>query len=75
MKQRIGAGEFKAKCLRLLDEVQHTRREIVITKRGKAVARLLPVAELAPILGRMKGSAELCGDLIAPVGETWSADE
>ena len=37
-------SKFKAKCLHLLDEVRQNRKEIVITKRGRAVARLVPVA-------------------------------
>jgi prevent-host-death family protein len=44
MQRQIAAGEFKAKCLHLLDEVRQSRQEIVITKRGRAVARLVPVA-------------------------------
>ena len=44
MQRQIAAGEFKAKCLHLLDEVRQSRKEIVITKRGRAVARLVPVA-------------------------------
>lgn len=76
MKTRIAAGEFKAKCLALLDEVQRNRKEIVITKRGRAVARLLPAEEEPPgVFGRMKGSVEILGDLIAPVGGRWEADE
>jgi prevent-host-death family protein len=76
MKRRIAAGEFKAKCLHLLDEVQQTRKEIVITKRGRPVARLLPVdADLPSIFGRMKGSAEILGDIVAPVDEKWSVNE
>ena len=76
MKSHMGAGEFKAKCLHLLDEVQRSRKEIVITKRGRPVARLLPAEEDAPALfGRMKDSAELRDDLIAPTGEKWDADE
>jgi prevent-host-death family protein len=76
MKQQIAAGEFKAKCLHLLDKVQQTRMEIVITKRGRPVARLLPVDDDVPaIFGSMKGSVEILGDLIAPVDETWSVDE
>jgi hypothetical protein len=40
------------------------------------VARLLPVdEELPPIFGRMRGSAEILGDLVAPVGEKWNVDE
>lgn len=76
MKTKVPAGEFKAKCLGLLDEVQRSRNEIVITKRGRAVARLLPVDDEPPrVFGRMKGSVEILGDLIAPVGERWDADE
>jgi prevent-host-death family protein len=73
--QNIPAGEFKAKCLHLLDEVHLQRFQIVITKRGKPVARLVPVTEEAPdIFGRMKGSIEILGDIVGPTGEVWSAE-
>ncbi|MGD0868133.1 MAG: type II toxin-antitoxin system prevent-host-death family antitoxin [Bryobacteraceae bacterium] len=76
MTNQIAAGEFKAKCLQLLDEVQRSRKEILITKRGRPVARLLPVDQRAPaILGRMKGSVQILGDIIAPIDEKWNADE
>jgi prevent-host-death family protein len=76
MKQTIAAGEFKAKCLHLLDEVQQSRKEIVITKRGRAVARLVPVDEKVPsVFGRMKGSGIILGDIISPIDEKWEADE
>ena len=76
MNTKIGAGEFKSKCLRLLDEVQRTRREIVVTKRGRPVARLLPADSWAPsVFGRMKGTIEIVGDIVAPTGERWDADE
>lgn len=41
----IGAGEFKAKCLQLMDEVREEGIELIITKRGKPVAKLMAVAE------------------------------
>jgi len=76
MKTTIAAGQFKAKCLHLLDEVQRSRKEIIITKRGRAVARLLPADEQTPpVFGRMKDSAKVIGDLIGPTGERWDADE
>jgi prevent-host-death family protein len=76
MKREIAAGEFKAKCLHLLDEVQQSRTELVITKRGKPVARLMPVEEEMPqIFGRMKGTGKILGDIIGPTGEKWEADE
>ena len=74
-QNKIGAGEFKAKCLRLLDEVQQSRQEIVITKRGKPVARLVPADEKPPtIFGRMKGTGEILGDIVGPTGEKWFAE-
>ena len=76
MKTRIAEGEFKAKCLALLDDVQRNRKEIIITKRGRAVARLLPADDEPPrVFGRMKGSVEILGDLIAPAGERWDVDK
>jgi prevent-host-death family protein len=75
-KQSIAAGEFKAKCLHLLDEVQQTRKEIVITKRGRPVARLVPVEKEVPTLfGRMKGTIKILGDIVGPTGEAWEADQ
>ncbi len=52
----VSAGEFKAKCLKLMDEVNKTGEPIVITKHGRAVSRLVPVGfELRGIRGRYKG--------------------
>lgn len=54
----IGAAEFKAHCLRILDEVERSGEPITITKRGKPVAEVTPVAkkERKSIIGCMKGS-------------------
>ncbi|MFH1462787.1 MAG: type II toxin-antitoxin system prevent-host-death family antitoxin [Pseudomonadota bacterium] len=71
----ITAGEFKARCLRLMDEVRDTGREVVITKRGKPVARLVPVCDdvESSVFGCMKGTVEIVGDIIAPLEEEWEA--
>jgi prevent-host-death family protein len=75
-RNEIPAGEFKAQCLKLMDEVQHQRRQIVITKRGKPVARLAPLTEELPdIFGRMKGTGEILGDIVSSTGEIWNADK
>ena len=75
LSRQMPAGEFKARCLKLLDEVEQTRHEIVITKRGKPVARLAPVHKKAPdIFGRMRGTIEILGDIVSPTGEIWNAD-
>ncbi|WP_419848309.1 type II toxin-antitoxin system prevent-host-death family antitoxin [Candidatus Poriferisocius sp.] len=52
----IPAGEFKAKCLKLMDEVNDTGEQIVITKHGRPVSRLVPAGfEPRGIHGRYKG--------------------
>ena len=68
MKQQMAAGEFKAKCLSVLDEVAKTRKEVIVTKRGRPVAKVVPIAEEKPqIWGRMAGTAVILGDIISPI--------
>ena len=75
MADTIAAGEFKAKCLGILDEVQRQRKEITITKRGKPIAKLVPVNNRPPsFIGSMKGTMEIVGDIIAPIDVKWEAD-
>jgi prevent-host-death family protein len=75
MNEHIGAGEFKAKCLKLLDEVQRQRKQVVITKRGKPVAKLVPITERpASFIGSMKGTMEILGDIVSPIEVKWEAD-
>jgi prevent-host-death family protein len=65
----IPAGAFKARCLAIMDEVQAKRQAVIITKRGKPVAKLVPVEqEKDDIFGFMKGKGtiEIKGDIISP---------
>jgi prevent-host-death family protein len=54
----VAISELKAHCLRLVDEVARRRREIIVTKRGKPVARVVPVDDIAPddALTRLRGT-------------------
>lgn len=74
---QIPAGEFKAKCLHLLDEVQQLHAPIIITKRGKPIAKLVPIDEEKPVqlFGYLKGSVTIRGDIISSSNEKWEADE
>ncbi len=64
----IAAGEFKAKCLNLMDDVQSTREPLVITKRGKPVAKLVPVeSKKDNWIGRLNGKMRIVGDIESPV--------
>lgn len=73
MPTTIAAGEFKAKCLKLLDEVAEKRQPLVITKHGKPVAQLTPVPAQENIVGSMKGSVLWIGDIISPIDVEWDA--
>jgi prevent-host-death family protein len=72
----VAATEFKANCLRLMDEVAQQRRPIIITKRGKPIAKLVPVeTEAIDLFGRMAGSIKICGDIINPIDDAgWTGD-
>jgi prevent-host-death family protein len=70
----VPAGEFKARCLKLMEEVRDTGEEIVITKRGKPVARLLPPEPRgAPksLFGYMKGTIKIVGNIVEPLDVAW----
>ncbi len=65
----IAAGQFKARCLAIMDEVQAKREAVVITKRGKPVAKLVPVEKSKDdIFGffKSKGKVEIKGDIVSP---------
>lgn len=70
----IKASEFKAKCLKIMDEVAASGEPVVITKYG------VPIAELGPakrrpksLFGALKGSARITGDIISPIDVEWEA--
>jgi prevent-host-death family protein len=72
----IKAGEFKAKCLELMDEVAASGESIVVTKRGKPVAKLGPIVERpASLFGFLAGNFELIGDVVLPVDVDWGPAE
>jgi prevent-host-death family protein len=67
----IPAGEFKAKCLAIIDEVHNRRERVIITKYGKPMAQLQPVNEAAEkaesIFGFMRGKIHILGDIVEPI--------
>jgi prevent-host-death family protein len=72
----IPAGQFKAVCLKLMDQVQETREEVIITKRGHPVAKLVPVDAAASrsLFGFIANGVVIHGDIVASTGEPWEAD-
>ena len=69
---RIPAGEFKAKCLKILDDVRARRHAVMITKYGKPVAKLVPTEDEVPdSFGALQGSVRYHGDIVAPDHDAW----
>ena len=74
--QTIKASEFKAKCLQLMDQVNQSHEEIIITKNGKPVSKLVPYHKKADSLfGLHAGNVKSHDDLVAPTGEVWQAEK
>jgi prevent-host-death family protein len=71
-KRTIPAGRFKAECLALLDRVAATGESMVVTKRGR------PVAEVVPLRTRerrsLRGSVTVHGDIVAPILGDWDVE-
>ena len=70
----IAAGKFKAHCLTLMEEVRRTREPILITKRGRPVAKLVPVETSSDdFIGRLEGIVRVTGDIQSPIepAESW----
>jgi prevent-host-death family protein len=65
--KKMAAGTFKVHCLAVMDEVAAKRESVLITKRGKPVAKLVPVGkEKDDIFGFLKGKGKVTGDVVSP---------
>jgi prevent-host-death family protein len=72
--KKMPAGEFKARCLAVMESVQKTKESVLITKRGRPVAKLVPADEPARgFLGRLEGIVKIAGDIESPLvpAEAW----
>ena len=69
------ASEFKAKCLKLMDEVAENGEEIVITKNGNPTARLVPYWQrYKDWFGVDRDKLQILGDIISPIDVEWEAE-
>ena len=74
MPKTMSAAEFKAKCLDVLDQVAAHHEAVVVTKRGKPVAQVVPILKRPKRLwGAMKGAIEIRGDIVSPLDVEWEA--
>ena len=71
----IKASEFKAKCLKLMDEVATTGKELIISKNGRPVVRLTPYRNKpVSLFGIDRDKIEILGDIIEPLDVEWEAN-
>lgn len=69
----LSASEFKATCLAVLEEVKRHKKRVVITKRGKPIAEIVPHDE-ASKKKPLKETLQFMGDIVSPAaGEEWEA--
>ena len=73
--KNVSASYFKAHCLTILDEVAKTGLPLIVTKRGKPLAKLVPLDSIEPpsLLGSVRYKREK--DLLSPVSESWEVDQ
>ena len=69
----IPAGEFKAHCLALLDKVARTHLPLIVTKRGKPVAKIVPTETRKS--QNLLGSVKFHGDIVAPILDNWDIEQ
>lgn len=66
--RQMPAGEFKAHCLAVMDQVSQSGEPVLITKHGKPVAKLVPAERQADdIFGYMAGKVKIVGDIVGPI--------
>lgn len=72
-RRHVPAGEFKARCLALLDQVARTGEVLIVTKRGRPVAKICSLEQTEP--GTLNRSIQYHGDIMAPLDENWAAEQ
>ena len=76
---------LKATCLKVIEDVDRHHHEVIITKRGKPVARIVPYETEPPqsVFGILRGTGRAVGDIVAPaqiwdrigwIGLCWEPD-
>lgn len=72
----LSATEFKATCLKVMDDVRRTRKPVIVSKRGKPIVKIVPVEEQrrAQLFGYMKGTMKIVGDIVSPDPEAWDSE-
>lgn len=76
MKNEIAISEFKAHCLEIVSKLETSKKTVIITRRNKPVAKLIPfkTPTKKTLFGSMKHRASIKSDLLKPLGVKWDAE-
>jgi antitoxin (DNA-binding transcriptional repressor) of toxin-antitoxin stability system len=75
MSTKIAISQFKAHCLEIIKEIQISGQSVVITKRDKAIATVLPMdTKKVSLFGMLKNKADIKADILEPIDEKWNAE-
>lgn len=75
MSTKIAISQFKSHCLEIIEKLQTNGQSIIITKRDKAVAKVLPIDnKKVSLFGMLKNKAEIKANILEPIDENWNAE-
>lgn len=75
-KETVTASELKARSSQVLERVVRSRIPVVITRRGRPIAKIVPIDEApASLFGIARGNVTILGDIVEPIDVTWEAGE
>jgi prevent-host-death family protein len=76
-KSKISTSELKAHASEVIDTVARTKTSVIITKRGRSIAKLVPIEDeaLSSLFGFAKGAISIHGDIVGPLDVIWEAGE
>ena len=75
MSTKIAISQFKSHCLEIIEKLQTNGQSVIITKRDKAVAKVLPIdSKKVSLFGMLKNKAEIKANILEPIDEKWNAE-
>jgi antitoxin (DNA-binding transcriptional repressor) of toxin-antitoxin stability system len=75
MSTKIAISQFKSHCLEIIEKLQSNGQSVIITKRDKAVAKVLPIDnKKVSLFGMLKNKAEIKANILEPIDEKWDAE-
>ena len=75
MSTKIAISQFKSHCLEIIEKLQTNGQSVIITKRDKAVAKVLPIdSKKVSLFGMLKNKAEIKANILDPIDEKWDVE-